>query len=925
MQPESRHEWPVRLTVLAVAAMACACDAYLGVEERLDRVRDALAVGDYVAAMSDAKHAVEREPDNGAARLLLAEVMLQLGDASTARAEYDRAQQLGVDAAPALRYRILLAQERHAELSEALAADPALDERAGLRLRAESALAAGDAETALATIRRARERDPGDDAAAFLEARALWLSGQQQEALAALDPLHARVPDQARWWLYRGRYLLSLGQAEPARDAFLKAQRSPQPALDFMEQIGAIAGLAEANLAAGDVTAAEQALAQMLQRAPGAFGTLFLRARVALARRDYATATADLQRALVERPGMPLARLLLGASLLHQGLLEQADAELSQLLAEQPDNADARNLLANVYVARNDVEGARRVLAAAPAGAAAHPATGWMMGSLMLRAGQSAEAIGLLEASVAMDPQNSDLRLDLVRAYLSAGQTDKARQLLGTLPDEAGGSERRHLTVIAATRGQEPDTAARRVTELASRQRNDPGTQVAAGAYFLASGDIASAEGTFRRAVELDPASADGRLGLAAIALRKGELQDAEAELRHALDAQGADQRVLVALSEVALMQQDRTGARRWLERAIGSDPSAVEARLRLAELHLRERDSARADSLLKQALEVAGDAGIVHQRIGTIHVRLADYDRALVQFNEAAERRVPGAALDAARALIALGREDEARSRLEHETRRDPKSALAVAMLAALDAADRRLPRALERVAAFERAGGEAASAAEIRGDLHAASGQPADAARAYGRAFALAPTEMLAIKEYYARVAAGDAAPELALQRWLDRYPRSVGARYLLGERLHRAGRRTAAIAEYERVLQSGPHAFALNNLALLYHQTGDRRSSDTARRAFELSPANPAIADTYGWILVQQGRTSEGLQILASALEAAPSQPDIRFHYAAAQARAGHENEAAANLRALLQAAPEFESRREAESLLASLEGG
>jgi tetratricopeptide (TPR) repeat protein len=305
--------------------------------------------------------------------------------------------------------------------------------------------------------------------------------------------------------------------------------------------------------------------------------------------------------------------------------------------------------------------------------------------------------------------------------------------------------------------------------------------------------------------------------------------------------------------------------------------------------------------------------------------VRQADYDRAVVHFNEAAARGATDAAVDAARALIALGREDEARSRLEQETLRDPRAPMPVAMLGALDVADRRLERALERVAGLERAGGDASVAAEIRGDLYAAGARPVEAAQAYSRASAIRPAEMLAIKEYYARAAAGEGAPEAPLQRWLERSPQSVGARYLLGERHQRMGRHAAAAAAYERVLESGAHAFALNNLALLYQQAGDRRSAVTAKRAHDLAPGNPAIADTYGWILVQQGQVDEGLRILESALKAAAAHPDIRYHHAAAQARAGRENEAAANLRALLESAPAFDSRSDAEGLLARLDGG
>lgn len=928
MRPRMRRGRQLRAGAIAlVVLLASACDAFIGTESRLERAGAAMAAGDYVAAMAETKIALEKDPDRADARLLLAEVMLRIGDAAAARFEFDRAMQGGADPAEhrELHYRILAGAGRHAELLEEIVGDKALDSVARLRLQAQAQNASGLHAEALETIRLARGEQSGDDAAAFIEAQALWSAGQQQAAIAALDQLLERQPDQARWWLYRGRYALSQGQAEPALNAFQKARQSRQATLDFREQLAAIAGLVEANLAAGDMAGVEQALAQLDQRAPSSFGTLLLRGRVALAQRDYNAATAYLQRSLVAEPDAPFARLLLGASLLQQGALEQADAELARLVAEQPENSDARNLLARVYLARNDVEGARRVLAAAPAGTAANAGTNWMLGSLLLRTGQSAEAIGLLEASAAADPDNTELQLDLVRAYLATGRAEKAARQLASLPDEQGGYERSHLTILAATRGREPAEAERRVTAFAAERPGDVGMQVAAGTYYLAIGDNESAAASFERVVAEEPDNAEARMGMAAIAMRNGDLAAAESQLKQALASSAGDERVLLGLADVAQARRDRAAARQWLERAIGTHPSAVESRLRLADMSFAEKDATSAQSLLEQALAVATDPPSVHYRVGAMYVRQASYDRALTHFSEAATRGVPGAAMDAVRTLIALGREDEARSRLEQENRAEPAAPMPVAMLVSLDAADRRMDRALQRIAAFEKAGGSPADAAEIRGDLQAVAGKHAEAADAYARAGSIRPNEMLAMKEYYARVAARSTSPEAVLQRWLDRNPRSIGTRYLLGEHYHKAGQRAAAVAEYERLLQRGPHAFALNNLALLYQEAGDGRTTATAKRAYEMAPGNPAIADTYGWILVQRGDAAAGMRVLEAATKAAPSQSDIQYHYAAAQAVSGHKNEAIANLRVLLETSPQFDSRREAESLLASLSGG
>jgi len=46
------------------------------------------------------------------------------------------------------------------------------------------------------------------------------------------------------------------------------------------------------------------------------------------------------------------------------------------------------------------------------------------------------------------------------------------------------------------------------------------------------------------------------------------------------------------------------------------------------------------------------------------------------------------------------------------------------------------------------------------------------------------------------------------------------------------------------------------ALNGLAWLYHENGKPGALVMARKASKLAPDNPAIQDTYGWILVQSG---------------------------------------------------------------------
>jgi predicted Zn-dependent protease len=114
------------------------------------------------------------------------------------------------------------------------------------------------------------------------------------------------------------------------------------------------------------------------------------------------------------------------------------------------------------------------------------------------------------------------------------------------------------------------------------------------------------------------------------------------------------------------------------------------------------------------------------------------------------------------------------------------------------------------------------------------------------------------------------------------------------------------------------------ALNNLAWLYQQVRDPRAGDVAKRAYDAAPSIAAIADTYGWILVEEGRIEEALPILKKAASADGSVPDIAYHYAVALAKGGRKEEARAVIAPIATKAEDSPSGAAARKLLAELEG-
>src|SRR4030095_1824783 len=106
--------------------------------------------GDYRAAMTDLKTALEREPANAEARALLAEVSAWFGDFESADKEVERALQAGATAERVrdIRYESLLELQRFDDLQKLLEQDTTIPPARRKLYEARIALDKGDARAA---------------------------------------------------------------------------------------------------------------------------------------------------------------------------------------------------------------------------------------------------------------------------------------------------------------------------------------------------------------------------------------------------------------------------------------------------------------------------------------------------------------------------------------------------------------------------------------------------------------------------------------------------------------------------------------------------------------------------------------------------------------------------------------------------------
>jgi predicted Zn-dependent protease len=137
----------------------------------------------------------------------------------------------------------------------------------------------------------------------------------------------------------------------------------------------------------------------------------------------------------------------------------------------------------------------------------------------------------------------------------------------------------------------------------------------------------------------------------------------------------------------------------------------------------------------------------------------------------------------------------------------------------------------------------------------------------------------------------AGGDAAAGRALLAdAVKARPGSAALRYALASFEDEIGDSAAAAADAEAIIEArADHVPALNLAGFALAKIGKHldRAERYLTRARELSPGDPSILDSWGWLLYQLGRLDEAAAALTHASHIAPNQTEILEHLAKVQA--------------------------------------
>ena len=397
----------------------------------------------------------------------------------------------------------------------------------------------------------ARERAYGEAEAAYR--RALQLDAGAAQAYVGLGKLYAD----------RG----ALGQAVAA----------------LRQAIALDSTLAEPHYVLGNIHLSQQRLAAavpLYERAI-ALSPRYLQAYFNLAglharQTDYGLAIDALRRGLAALPEE--VELMLQLARIHFAQAQYGDAlaQLASVVQAQP-RAEAHELTAQIWMAREDVDAARAALQQGLEHAPNSAALLGRLGILLLQEGADAEAIPLLQRALKADPDREEVYYHLAQALLRRGEAVRGRKLL----DYFHSLQQEHQRLLA-------DKTA------VVLNPNDADAYYKLGVVYARIGRYEAASQAYQAALAVAPGHLDARNNLGNIYLRRRALGLAIAAYQEVLRRDSQYARAHYNLGNAYLLAGEEERAVAAFAKAIEADPEHRKAQQMLAKLRQREAQGER-------------------------------------------------------------------------------------------------------------------------------------------------------------------------------------------------------------------------------------------------------------------------------------------------------------------------------------------
>ncbi len=883
---------------------------------------------DPVAAVIELKNSLQIDPNSASAQLLIGQIYLEQGLGAAAEEALRSALRLGADrneVVPLLA-KSLVRQGREAELLKDISAEGLTGEHAAEvhSLRALAFLSRRQKLLANEELAQALVLTPQGLTANLVKMTLLLQSNELAQAETLATAVVMEHPNEPEAWLAASSAAVLRGDDAAALAGYARAlELQPRHLTARLSRIAVLLDLKRDEEAQVDF----DYLTKEFSKDPRAS---YLRA-VWLARRKGSgpQITAALQSVIASVKELnekafaedPMLNLMTGLSWYGLGQFQQARTHLETYVQQSPRDLGATKVLADILIRVGEAARAATLLEPVVSATPQDPRAVSLLASAYALSNRTKQANALLETSIALGGENTRLRPKLARLQLSGGDFTRGLPALASVFDEDPNDQDLGVALVAAYLNQGNTKQAIAVAERLNKAKpNQPVYSNLLGVAWYVAGDNPRARAAFEATIAQTPAFVPARINLAKLALKEGHLAEARTLLTTLQTQQPQSAKVALELSRVEYADGNVRAGLKLAEDALRLAPSDHAMLINLIDLRLsaNELDTA-LDLILKAEVDYPDDVEIISR-----HARFAllkkDHDTARSLFRKQADLSgthndilLQTAALQAANGFL-----DDADYTLSKLLGNAPTDQLALVAHTKVALQRRDYATALGRAQTLLAAYPQSPNSHALHGEANLGLKRWDAALVDFDQARALGPSQLVVVRAYHALRGAGQASQARArLQNWLVDHPQDLLVKTALAEDFLAAGELAAAETQYTALHEANPKdPSPLNNLANIRLALGQPGALDAARLALTLAPQNPLVIDTLGWILVKTGKPEEALPVLREANTRASDNPEIHYHLAVCLQTLGRNDEARKELTQALQGDQPFEGREDAK---------
>jgi tetratricopeptide (TPR) repeat protein len=515
-----------------------------------------------------------------------------------------------------------------------------------LATRGVALLSLGQVADARASFEQSLQKDPRNVEALMGLASVVAQTEGIPAGLKIMDRAVQADPNDPRVHVLLGQLHLRAQAPALAQKEFELAVQAAEKRKQGEQRFVALAGQAEATMMQKHVEDTLAITDRMVKLRPNHPLARFMRARALLLAGKPAEARPLLEKNVSQNPDATASKTLLGAIALSDGSFEQAEMYLTSVINAEPNNVEARQMLAAARLKQR--KPADAVAALVPANDADKSSSALLAaaGKVSIATGDTAAGLDYLERSVKADPNDVSARLNLAAGYLSANQPEKAAALLDKVPgDGTNVAQVRYLKALTLLAKGDKAGALQFVTSTADTETKDASAQMLAGSLLASTQDSKRARTYFERAVALQPDSNAPYLSLARLDVMQGDVQGARAELTRAMERSKGDTMAALAMADLEVSQHEPDEAVAVLETTLKAHPAFTEGRARAVQILLQTGKVERADALAQEAVRAAPSLAANQRMLGDVRMAQKKYSDAAVAYHSAAKAE-PGAAI---------------------------------------------------------------------------------------------------------------------------------------------------------------------------------------------------------------------------------------------------------------------------------------